>query len=108
MGAPETDAATEKDDKSVPSQPAAAKGDLVEGPPDAPGAHGDIPAAPYALKSAEDGGARKKRKKKETEVAVHLRQVTKRFGVKTAVDGLTLTIPVGKVYGLIGPNGAGK
>ena len=34
--------------------------------------------------------------------------VTKRFGTMTAVDGVTLSIPGGSVYGLIGPNGAGK
>ena len=42
------------------------------------------------------------------ETAVRLRQVTKRFGPKTAVDAVSLSIPVGSVYGLIGPNGAGK
>src|SRR5580658_1772053 len=40
--------------------------------------------------------------------AVRLRQVTKRFGTKTAVDAVSLAIPAGSVYGLIGPNGAGK
>jgi branched-chain amino acid transport system ATP-binding protein len=34
--------------------------------------------------------------------------VTKRFGPKTAVDGVSLRVPAGSVYGLIGPNGAGK
>jgi len=99
--APEADAASDKGEASVPSQPAS-KGEMPEVPA------GEIPAAPYALKSESDAGPKKKKKKKETEVAVHLRQITKRFGVKTAVDGLTLSIPVGKVYGLIGPNGAGK
>jgi ABC-2 type transport system ATP-binding protein len=42
------------------------------------------------------------------EAAVRLRRVTKRFGSKTAVDGVSLTIDMGSVYGLIGPNGAGK
>ena len=46
--------------------------------------------------------------KKETEAAVRLRKVTKRFGSKTAVDGVSLTIDAGSVFGLIGPNGAGK
>ncbi len=44
----------------------------------------------------------------ESEVAVRLRRVTKRFGSKAAVDSLSLTIDQGSVYGLIGPNGAGK
>jgi ABC-type multidrug transport system ATPase subunit len=46
--------------------------------------------------------------KGRSDVAVRLRQVTKRFGPKTAVDGVSLAVPAGSVYGLIGPNGAGK
>jgi ABC-2 type transport system ATP-binding protein len=42
------------------------------------------------------------------EAAARLQRVTKRFGAKTAVDDVTLTIDVGVAYGLIGPNGAGK
>ena len=38
-------------------------------------------------------------------VAEHL---TKRFGARTAVDDLSLTVEEGKVYGFLGPNGAGK
>jgi len=45
---------------------------------------------------------------KEREAAVRLRRLTKRFGVKTAVDAVTLTVDMGRVFGLIGPNGAGK
>jgi len=45
---------------------------------------------------------------KTQEPAVRLRGVTKRFGAKTAVDAVTLSIERGSVYGLIGPNGAGK
>jgi ABC-2 type transport system ATP-binding protein len=37
-----------------------------------------------------------------------LDHVTKRFTGHTAVDGLSLTIPAGVIYGLLGPNGAGK
>ncbi|MDN3023975.1 ATP-binding cassette domain-containing protein [Streptomyces sp. S.PB5] len=37
--------------------------------------------------------------------AVHL---TKRYGAKTAVDGLSFTVRPGKVTGFLGPNGAGK
>jgi ABC-2 type transport system ATP-binding protein len=42
------------------------------------------------------------------ETAVRVAGLVKRFGTKTAVDGLTLSIGTGSVYGLIGPNGAGK
>ena len=37
-----------------------------------------------------------------------LRQVTKRFGALTAVDGLSLEVQRGEIFGLLGPNGAGK
>jgi ABC-2 type transport system ATP-binding protein len=50
----------------------------------------------------------KKEKEKDVEAAVRLRQVTKRFGSKTAVDGVSFTVAAGTVFGLIGPNGAGK
>ena len=39
---------------------------------------------------------------------IELSHVTKRFGTKTALDDLTLTVPQGAVYGLVGSNGAGK
>ncbi|MFC4605104.1 ATP-binding cassette domain-containing protein [Rhodococcus kronopolitis] len=34
--------------------------------------------------------------------------LVKRFGDHTAVDGVSLTVPTGAVYGVLGPNGAGK
>ncbi len=40
--------------------------------------------------------------------AVELNDVTKRFGAFTAVEGLSLVVPAGGVYGFIGPNGSGK
>jgi ABC-2 type transport system ATP-binding protein len=39
---------------------------------------------------------------------IEIKNLTRRFGEVTAVDGLTLTIPEGEVFGLLGPNGAGK
>jgi ABC-2 type transport system ATP-binding protein len=39
---------------------------------------------------------------------IQLRDLTKRFGGKTAVDGLTLDLEPGAVTGFLGPNGAGK
>jgi ABC-2 type transport system ATP-binding protein len=39
---------------------------------------------------------------------VNLKNVTKRFGKKTVVDDLSLTIARGELFGLLGPNGAGK
>ena len=40
--------------------------------------------------------------------AVSLRGLTKTFGHKVAVAGISLDIPSGSFYGLVGPNGAGK
>jgi ABC-2 type transport system ATP-binding protein len=40
--------------------------------------------------------------------AIAIREVTKRFGEFTAVDGLSLDVPAGSIYGFIGPNGSGK
>ena len=40
--------------------------------------------------------------------AIRLTDVTKRFGGVAAVDGLTLAVPQGSIYGFIGPNGSGK
>ena len=36
------------------------------------------------------------------------RNVTRRFGSKTAVDNVTLDIPAGQMVGIIGRSGAGK
>jgi len=40
--------------------------------------------------------------------AVVLEGLTRRFGSRTALDGLTLSVPEGAVFGFLGPNGAGK
>jgi ABC-2 type transport system ATP-binding protein len=39
---------------------------------------------------------------------IDLREVTKKYGTKTAVDRLTLQIDPGEVFAFLGPNGAGK
>ena len=40
--------------------------------------------------------------------AVELGSVRKTFGDAVALDGLTLSVPAGSIYGFLGPNGAGK
>jgi ABC-2 type transport system ATP-binding protein len=40
--------------------------------------------------------------------AIECDGLTKRFGKLTALDGLTLDVPQGQVFGFLGPNGAGK
>ncbi|MFF3908309.1 ATP-binding cassette domain-containing protein [Streptomyces sp. NPDC001848] len=39
---------------------------------------------------------------------IEVQQLTKRYGEKTAVDGLDFTVKPGTVTGFLGPNGAGK
>ena len=40
--------------------------------------------------------------------AVEATDLVKDFGATRAVDGVSLTVPTGSIYGLLGPNGAGK
>ena len=39
---------------------------------------------------------------------IEVKNVTKTFGEKVALDDVSLSIPEGKIFGLLGPNGAGK
>jgi ABC-type multidrug transport system ATPase subunit len=69
-----------------------------------------VTAPPEGLAAVRDRPAEQpaKKPKSEPEAAVRALRLTKRFGRKTAVDDVSLTIDMGSVYGLIGPNGAGK
>ena len=43
-----------------------------------------------------------------TKLAIRTRQLTRRYGQVTAVDGLNLAARRGEIYGFLGANGAGK
>lgn len=40
--------------------------------------------------------------------AVEIKDLSKSFGIKQAVCGLNMTVPMGSIYGFIGENGSGK
>jgi ABC-2 type transport system ATP-binding protein len=42
------------------------------------------------------------------EAVIEARGLTRRFGTKTAVDGLDLRVERGEIFGCLGPNGSGK
>jgi ABC-2 type transport system ATP-binding protein len=42
------------------------------------------------------------------DLAVDVRGLTKRFGARTAVDGLSIQLARGRICGFLGPNGSGK
>jgi ABC-2 type transport system ATP-binding protein len=44
----------------------------------------------------------------EDRYALQARDLVKEFGETRAVDGVSLAVPAGSIYGLLGPNGAGK
>ena len=42
------------------------------------------------------------------DLAINVRGLVKKFGEKTAVDGVDIAMPRGEVWGFLGPNGSGK
>ena len=44
----------------------------------------------------------------DSHVALTAHNLVKDFGDKRAVDGVSLSVPAGAIYGILGPNGAGK
>lgn len=97
----------EKSEKADAEKPETAKADMAmpSKPPAAPVPFPEAAAAPAAEKKEKSGN---KKKKREVDYAIRITKLTKRFGAKTAVDGISLKVRQGSVYGLIGPNGAGK
>jgi ABC-2 type transport system ATP-binding protein len=43
-----------------------------------------------------------------TEIAIRMENITRDFGTVRAVDGISLDVPSGNIFGLLGSNGAGK
>ncbi|GLX68343.1 ABC transporter ATP-binding protein [Paenibacillus glycanilyticus] len=46
--------------------------------------------------------------KSETKPAVDVSRIVRRFGDRTVLDDITLTVPRGELFGLLGPSGSGK
>src|SRR5256885_12781066 len=44
----------------------------------------------------------------DTELAIDVRGLTKRYGARAVVDGLSLQVRSGQIFGFLGPNGSGK
>lgn len=47
-------------------------------------------------------------KEENSKYLIQIKDLKKTFGDIDAVDGITLNIPRGKIFGILGPNGAGK
>src|SRR5260221_6122036 len=46
--------------------------------------------------------------RKVSEAVIQVSELTRRFGARTALASVSLSMPRGAVYGLVGANGAGK
>ena len=46
--------------------------------------------------------------RKEQRILIEVKNLVKKYGSHTAVDGLTFTVEKGQIYGFLGPNGTGK
>ncbi|MDQ8733512.1 ABC transporter ATP-binding protein [Paenibacillus sp. LHD-38] len=44
----------------------------------------------------------------KSSIAVELQGITRRFSGRTVLEGITLSIPQGELFGLLGPSGSGK
>ncbi|MGH7642622.1 MAG: ABC transporter ATP-binding protein [Candidatus Dormibacteria bacterium] len=60
------------------------------------------PAAPAESVTAAVGGGQ------AASPAIHVSQLTKRYGPTVALTGLSMSVPRGEIFGFLGPNGAGK
>jgi ABC-2 type transport system ATP-binding protein len=57
------------------------------------------------MKAARTAG---KSQQGTTDVVIDVEGLTKRYGERVAVDGLTMQVRRGEIYGFLGPNGSGK
>src|SRR5690242_18694009 len=58
--------------------------------------------------STTTGPAASKTASAATGLAIRTERLTKRYGTRAAVDGVSLEVPIGVIAGFVGPNGAGK
>lgn len=64
-----------------------------------------LPSSERPTRRAADGGTTSATRQAP---ALDVRDLVKRYGERTAVDGLSFTVARGCVFALLGPNGAGK
>ena len=62
------------------------------------------PTIPATATAADAGGGRDR----PEEIAIEVEGLTKSFGDKKVVDGLSMRVRRGQIYGFLGPNGSGK
>ena len=67
----------------------------------------EIPLPPAKLLTPEDR-ARRAATIARNNVAVEVKDLRKRYGAQTVLDGLDLTVRIGEVVALLGPSGSGK
>src|SRR5258705_10609945 len=70
-------------------------------------ADGDRSAAQTAVGAADAAGSSASGRPIPSP-AIHTVGLSKRFGATVAVNGLSMTVERGEVFGFLGPNGAGK
>ena len=80
----------------VPDRLSAAAAPSLVSPAAAPAQPAPNPQTGTALATAAD------------DAVVLTQDLTKTFGRRTVVDGLSLVVPRGSIYGFLGPNGSGK
>src|SRR5512140_1191630 len=63
---------------------------------------------PHPLEESASPTGREEKARSMSELAIEARGLSRDFKTVRAVDGLTLEVPSGIVFGFLGPNGAGK